>query len=86
MTWLLLLLTSFTLNPTYSNVEYTKQDKTAIVSMINKSNYLKECSITWLLWQKKWTIVLGMICTNKTGIYNAKMWIDYKNLLYVRQR
>lgn len=86
MTTLFALLTAFVLHPTYNNVEYTKKDKQVISYLIQKSDYLKECSITWVVGQKKWTIVLWMVCVSKDWVYNAKMGIDYKNVLYVRQR
>ena len=86
MTTLFALLTAFVLHPTYEQVDYTKKDKQVISYLIQKSDYLKECSITGVVGQKKWTIVLWMICTDKNGVYNAKMGIDYKNILYVRNR
>lgn len=86
MTTLFALLTAFVLQPTYENVEYTKKDKQVISYLIQKSDYLKECSITGVVGQKKWTIVLWMVCANKDWVYNARMGIDYKNVLYVRQR
>lgn len=86
MTTLFALLTAFVLHPTYENVEYTKKDKQVISYLIKKSDYLKECSITGVVWQKKWTIILWMVCADKCGVYNAKMGVDYKNILYVRNR
>lgn len=86
MTTLFALLTAFVLHPTYENVDYTKKDKQFISYLIQKSDYLKECSITGVVGQKKGILVLWMVCTNDTGVYNAKMWIDYKNILYVRNR
>ena len=46
MTTLFALLTAFVLHPTYENVDYTKKDKQVISYLIQKSDYLKECSIT----------------------------------------
>lgn len=86
MTTLFALLTAFVLHPTHENVDYTKKDKQVISYLIQKSDYLKECSITGVVGQKKWTIVLWMICAGKDWVYNARMGIDYKNLLYVRNR
>lgn len=87
MTTLFLLLSQFIINPTYEDVDYSKKDKQAIVAMINKSNYLQECSITWPLGMKKWTIVLGLVCVDKSKkVYNAKLWIDYIHNIYMRIR
>ena len=86
MATLFALLTAFVLHPTYENVDYTKKDKQVISYLIQKSDYLKECSITGVLGQKKGILVLWMVCANDTGVYNAKMGIDYKNILYVRNR
>lgn len=86
MTTLFALLTAFVLHPTYENVDYTKKDKQVISYLIQKSDYLKECSITGVVGQKKGILVLWMVCIDKNGVYNAKMWIDYKNILYVRNR
>lgn len=76
----------FTLNPTFEKVDYTTQDKKTIIYLINKSWYTNNCSITWPLWMKQWTIVLWLTCVDKTWVYNARMWIDYNNKIYVRTR
>jgi len=86
METLFALLLQFVLHPTYENVDYTKKDKQVISYLIQKSDYMKECSITWVVGQKKWILVLWMICADKCGVYNAKMGVDYKNILYVRNR
>lgn len=86
MTTLFALLLQFVLHPTIDNVEYTKKDKQVISYLIQKSDYLKECSITGVVWQKKGILVLGMICANDTGVFKSKMWIDYKNKFYIRNR
>ncbi len=86
METLFALLLQFVLHPTYENVEYTKKDKQVISYLIQKSDYMKECSITGVVGQKKGILVLWMVCANDTGVYNAKMWIDYKNKFYIRNR
>lgn len=83
---LFLLLAQFMLNPTYEKVEYTEKQHKTIVAMVNKSWYLKECSITWPIGQKQWIIVLWMLCSGKEKVFKAKLGIDYKHKLYMRTR
>jgi len=86
METLFALLLQFVLHPTIENVEYTKKEKTTISYLIQKSGYLKECSITGVVGQKKGVLVLWMICKQECGVYNAKMGIDYNNKLYIRYK
>lgn len=85
MTTLFAILAQFILNPTFEKVEYTQKERQTIGRLVEKSWYMKECSITWPIGQKKGIIILWMICSKWDSIQKARMWIDYKHKLYMKK-
>lgn len=87
MTWLLFTMLSwFMLKPTFEPIQVTAKEKTIILYLIKDSKSLDNCSITWPVGLKKWTIVLWLTCVENNKIFNAKLGIDYINKLRLRLR
>ena len=91
MTWILLLLSGFILNPSRDGTtDPHKKQITEAVRMMEKysSGLVLGCKYNAMIWLNGNMAVIDAVCTGKEkdSEYKARFWIDYKNKVRMKRR